>query len=120
MESADRDTIQYKARCFKDKALIPQIEEELRILVKVILGDKRTLKIEYYKDVTYGDGKTRLFDPYPSCHDWQKKYCKCKPTKYKGTIPELGYGFFGDNIIDIYCDVIKTFIGDRYIIPFSY
>jgi len=120
MQSEDRDSIKYKARIFKDKTLIPQIEEELKVLVQVILGSNRTLKIEYYKDITYADGKERLFDPYPSCKHWEKKYCRSKPTKYKGYIPELGYGFFADNKIAIYCDVIKCFIGDRTIIPFSY
>lgn len=120
MEPVNKDTIQYRARIFKDKALMPQIEEELKVLVQTILGDKRTLKIEYYKDLTYADGKTKLFDPYPSCHDWQKKYCGSHPTQYRGTIPELGYGFFEDDKISIYCDVIKTFIGKRIIVPFSY
>ena len=120
MKSEDKDTIQYKARVFKDNAIIPQVEEELRILVDVVLGSKRTLKIEYYKDHPNSNGEVNKYDPYPSCKNWQKKYCRSKPTEYCGNIPELGYIFYGNNRVEIYCDVIKTFIGNRIIVPFSY
>jgi len=120
MKPIDKDSINYKARIFKDNAIIPQIEEELKILVQTILGSKRTLKIQYYKDILDGNGNAKLFDPYPSCHNWEKKYCRSKPKKYMGSIPELGYIFYGDTEISIYCDVIKTFVGDRIIVPFSY
>jgi hypothetical protein len=121
MKPEDRDTINYKARIFRDKALIPQVEEELAVLVQVILGNKRTLKIEHFKDITYANGESKLFDPYPSCKHWEKEFCRSKPTKYRGKIPELGYIFFGDSRVDIYCDVIKCFIGEpRAIVPFSY
>jgi len=121
MQNEDKDTIQYKARCFKDKSIIPQIEEELRVLVQVILGDKRTLEITHYKDVTYGDGETRKFNPYVYCKDSSHAYCPCKPTNYKGEIKELGYIFYGDSRTAIYCDIIKRFIGEpRVMIPFSY
>ncbi len=121
MKPEDKDSIVWKARIFRDKSLIPKIEEELKILVQVILGNKRTLEIKYYKDMTYADGKERMFDPYPSCKHWEKKYCRSCKTKYQGYIPELGYMFFGDNKVAIYCDVIKCFIGEpRAMIPFSY
>jgi hypothetical protein len=121
MKPEDKGSISYKARLFKDKVIIPQVEEELKVLVQVILGSKRTLEIKYYKDVEYADGVERMFDPYPSCKHWEKKYCHSCPTKYQGYIPELGYMFFGDNRVDIYCNVIKFFIGEpRAMIPFSY
>lgn len=121
MKPEDKSNINYKAKIFKDNAIIPQVEEQLKVLVQVILGDKRTLKIEYYKDLKYSNNEIRLFDPYPSCKHWEKKYCRSKLTKYKGSIPELGYAFFGDSYVDIYCDIIKCFIGEpRVIIPFSY
>lgn len=120
MKPEDRDSIKWKARIFKDKALIPQIEEELRVLVQVILGEKRTLSIEYYKDRTYADGETRLFDPYPSCKNPQKQWCKSKGRKYLGYIKPDGYMFMGDSQVDIYCQVISSFIGEpRLVIPFS-
>jgi|GEM_PF-3100433 len=120
MKQESRENINHRARIFKDKAIIPMIEDELKILVQVILGDKRTLEIEYYKDINYHDGKERLFDQYPSCKNWKKEYCKSKPTKYRGRIKELGYVFFGDSHIEIYCDIIKLFIGRKVIIPLSY
>jgi hypothetical protein len=116
----DKDNIQWKARIYKDKTLIPQIEEDLKVLVQVILGDKRTLKIQNYKDITYADGKVKKFDMYPSCKNWEKKFCHCKEKEYEGRIPELGYVFFGDNKIEIYCQVISAFAGRRTIVPFSY
>lgn len=120
MQPEDRDSIEWKARIFKDKVLIPQIEEELRVLVQVILGDKRKLEIECWDEVTYGDGSKRLFDTYTYCNCSSKKYCPAKDKKYKGYISDLGYAFYADNKIGIYCEVIKRFAGDRVIIPFSY
>ena len=120
MKPEDKDTIQYKARVFKDNAIIPQVEEQLKVLVDVVLGSKRTLKIEYYKDHPNSNGEAIKYDPYPSCKSWEKKYCQSKSTEYRGSIPELGYIFFGNNRIEIYCDVIKIFVGNRVIIPFSY
>ena len=120
MQNEDRDSIEYQARLFKDKAIIPLVEEELSILVKVILGDKRTLDITHYKDVTYADGEVKKFDTYPSCKSNLKQFCPSKETNYKGYIKELGYVFYGNSRTAIYCDVIKRFVGDRVITPLSY
>lgn len=120
MRPEDLDGIQWKARIFKDNTLIPQIEEELRVLVQVILGDKRKLEIEYWDEVTYGDGSKRLFDTYVYCKCSSKKHCPSNDKKYKGYISNLGYVFYADSKIGIYCEVIKRFAGDRTIIPFSY
>lgn len=121
MKPEDKDSIVWKARLFKDDALIPKIEEELKVLVQVILGSKRTLEITYYKDVQYADGVEKMFDPYPHCKASEKKYCRSCPTKYQGYILETGHMFFGNNKTEIYCDVIKCFIGEpRTMIPFSY
>jgi hypothetical protein len=121
MQPEDRDSIEWKARIFKDKALIPQIEEELRVLVQVILGEKRTLSIEHYKDRTYADGETRLFDPYPTCKSNLKQWCNCKGRAYQGYIKPDGYMFMGDSRVDIYCQIISRFIGEpRLVVPFSY
>lgn len=120
MQNEDRNSIEYQARLFKDKAIFPVIEEELRVLVEVILGDKRTLDITHYKDISYTDGEIRKFDTYPSCKSSLKQFCPNKETSYKGYIKELGYVFYGDSKVAIYCDVIKRFVGDKVITPLSY
>lgn len=74
-----------------------------------------------YKDIVYADGKTKLFDQYPSCKHWEKKYCQCKPKRYRGYVTPGGYVFFGDSEIEIYCKVIAAFGNEEspLIIPFS-
>ena len=120
MQPEDRESIEWKARLFKDKTLIPQIEEELRVLVQTILGNNRKLSIERWDNITYGDGTKRLFDMYPSCKCSSKKYCPAKEKKYKGYISDLGYSFYADSKIGVYCKVIERFVGDKVIVPFSY
>lgn len=117
MEKSDA---KWKARIYKDKVLKPAIKDQLQILSQVVLCSKE-LKIEYYKDIVYADGKTKLFDQYPSCKHWEKKYCQCKPKRYRGYVTPGGYVFFGDSEIEIYCKVIAAFGNEEspLIIPFS-
>ena len=95
-----KSDIKWKARIFKDKALKPAIKDQLQILSQVVLCSKE-LKIEYYKDIVYADGETKLFDQYLSCKHWEKKYCHCKPKRYRGYVTPGGYVFFGDSEIEI-------------------
>lgn len=110
----------WKARIFKDKVLKPAIKDQLQILSQVVLCSKE-LKIEYYKDAVYADGKTKLFEQYPSCKQWEHRYCPAKGKKYRGYVTPGGYMFFGDSEIEIYCKVIAAFASEEspLIIPFS-
>lgn len=109
-----------KARIFKDNVLKPAIKDQLQILSQVVLCSKE-LKIEYYKDAVYADGKTKLFEQYPSCKQWEHRYCPAKGKKYRGYVTPGGYMFFGDSEIEIYCKVIAAFASEEspLIIPFS-
>lgn len=90
----------WKARIYKDKVLKPAIKDQLQILSQVVLCSKE-LKIEYYKDIVYADGKTKLFDQYPSCKQWEHRYCPAKGKKYRGYVTPGGYMFFGDSENDL-------------------
>lgn len=41
MQNEKADTLKYRARVYTDKALIPQIEEDLRVMVYALIGDKK-------------------------------------------------------------------------------
>lgn len=122
MKTIEFDDLEWASRLCKDKLVTEHVEKELQVLVHIILGNKRTLEIEYYENCVNADGTVTLFDRHPGCNDAvAKKHCpECKGAKYRGTIPELGYLFYSNSEIGIYCDVIKRFVGDKVIIPFSY
>lgn len=41
MQNEKADTLKYRARVYTDKALIPQIEEDLSVMVYALIGDKK-------------------------------------------------------------------------------
>jgi hypothetical protein len=99
----------WKARIYHDKAVTEQIENDLQVMVAAIIGENRL-------DITESkDG----FDQYPSCHHWEKKFCRCKAARYQGYIKPNGYVFYGDSKIDIYGKVIASIAGNKLYFPFS-
>lgn len=109
MQNEKADTLKYRARVYTDKALIPQIEEDLRVMVYALIGDK-TLEI------TQNSGG---YDVYPSCKSNLKDYCPAKKKRYQACLPEHALCWFGDSRIELYCRIIASIAGNKVYMPFS-
>lgn len=109
MQNEKTDTLKYRARVYTDKALIPQIEEDLRIMVYALIGDKKL-------EITQKPGG---YDIYPSCKDSLKSYCPAKKRRYQARLPERGLCWFGDSRIELYCRIIASIAGNKVYMPFS-
>ncbi len=109
MQNEKVDTLKYRARIYTDKALIPQIEEDLRIMVYALIGDKKL-------EITQKPGG---YDIYPSCKDSLKNYCPAKKKRYQARLPEHALCWFGDSLIEIYCRIIASIAGNKVYMPFS-
>lgn len=109
MQNEKADTLKYRARVYTDKALIPQIEEDLRIMVYALIGDKKL-------EITQKPGG---YDVYPSCKDSLKNYCPASKKRYQARLPERALCWFGDSRIELYCRIIASIAGNKVYIPFS-
>lgn len=109
MQNEKSDTLKYRARVYTDKALIPQIEEDLRVMVYALIGDKKL-------EITQEPGG---YDVYPSCRDSLKGYCPAKKKRYQACLPERALCWFGDSRIEIYCRIIASIAGNKVYTPFS-
>lgn len=109
MQNEKSDTLKYRARVYTDKALIPQIEEDLRVMVYALIGDKKL-------EITQEPGG---YDVYPSCKDSLKRYCTAKKKRYQARLPERALCWFGDSRIEIYCRIIASIAGNKVYTPFS-
>ena len=105
----DKQTALHRARVYHDKAVTKQIEEDLQIMVRALIGDYR-LEIKH---------KQEGFDTYPSCKHWEKKYCRSKNKKYCGYLHGKGYVWYGDSEIEIYCNIIASIAGNKIYFPYS-
>lgn len=103
------DATLWKARIYHDSAVTKQIEEDLQVMVRAIIGEKK-LEIKESKDG---------FDMYQSCHNWEKEFCQCKLKKYMGYLSPGGYMFYGDSKIEVYCNVIAKIAGNKLYFPYS-
>ena len=99
----------YKARVYHDKAVIPKIEEDLRVMVYALIGEQK-LKIEHSKEA---------YDTYPSCKAWEKKYCGNKKYHYSASLPSHALVWYGNSYIELYCKIIASIAGNQVYIPFS-
>ena len=109
MQNEKADTLKYRARVYTDKALIPQLEEDLRVMVYALIGDK---KLEITQDPSG-------YDVYPSCKDRLKDYCPAKKKRYQARLPEHALVWFGDSRIELYCHIISSIAGNKVYMPFS-
>lgn len=109
MQNEKADTLKYRARVYTDKVLIPQIEEDLRVMVYALIGDK---KLEITQD-------PNGYDTYPSCKDSMKTYCPAKKKRYRARLPEHCLCWFGDSHIELYCRIISSIAGNKVYTPFS-
>lgn len=109
MNNDTTDTLKYQARNYIDKSIIPQIEKDLKVMVYVLIGDKK-LEISHSPEG---------FDTYPSCKDWLKDYCPCKRRKYQARLPEHALCWYGDSRIELYCKIIASIAGTKVYMPFS-
>lgn len=109
MQNEKMDTLKYRARVYTDKALIPQIEEDLRVIVYALIGDK---KLEITQDPSG-------YDVYPSCKDSLKDYCPAKKKRYQARLPEHALVWFGNSRIELYCRIIASIAGNKVYMPFS-
>ena len=99
----------YRARLYHDKAVTKQIEEDLQIMVRALIGDYR---LEIRKN-------EKGFDTYPSCKHWEKGFCRSKSKKYQGYLHGRGYCWYGDSEIEIYCNIIASIAGNKAYFPYS-
>lgn len=106
-----KDDALYKARLYHDKAVTKQIEEDLQVMVRALIGDYK-LEISIMEQ-----GKP--YDQYPSCKNQLKKFCPAKPAKYQAYLRGHGYVFFGNSKIDIYCKIIAAIAGNKIYLPYS-
>jgi hypothetical protein len=109
MKNEIADDLKYKARVYIDKAVLPKIEEDLKVMVYSLIGDKK-LEIRH---------KPEGFDPYPSRKDSMKEWCPCKRKKYEAKLPERALCWYGDSYIEIYCKIIASIAGRKVYMPFS-
>ena len=109
MKNETVDSLKYQARAYTDKALIPKIEEDLRIMVYALIGDKKL-------EITQDPGG---YDVYPSCKDSLKQYCPSKKKRYQARLPEHALCWYGDSYIEIYCRIIASIAGNKVYMPFS-
>ena len=109
MRKETADDLKYRARNYIDKAVIPKIEEDLRVMVYALIGEK-TLEIRC---------EPKGFDVYPSCQDSSKKWCPARKKKYQARLPEHALCWFGDSIIELYCQIITSIAGRQVYMPFS-
>lgn len=111
----------YKARTYTQNALEEKIFKDVKIMANTLLPEGRRLVIERT------DEKNN--DRYPSCKNWEKKYCPAKPTKYVGYIEffdkdEEGenrwlrrYHIYSDSELGVYLRFIERLLGDRLFYP---
>lgn len=109
MQNEKVNSLKYQARVYTDKALIPQIEEDLRIMVYALIGDK---KLEITQD-------RNGYDTYSPCKDSLKEYCPAKKKRYQAYLPERALCWYGDSLIEIYCRIIASIAGNKAYTPFS-
>lgn len=109
MRKETGDELRYRARNYIDKAVIPKIEEDLQVMVYALIGEK---KLEILHE-------PKGFDVYPSCKDSAKEWCPGKKKKYQARLPEHALCWFGDSIIEIYCQIITSVAGRQVYMPFS-
>jgi len=109
MKNDTSDTLKYRARVYIDKAVIPQIEEDLKVMVYALIGDKKL-------EITQSP---EGYDVYPSCKEWQKDYCPAKRKKYEARLPECALCWYGDSRIELYCKIIASIAGTKVYMPFS-
>lgn len=109
MQNEKADTLKYRARVYTDKALIPQIEEDLRVMVYALIGDKKLA-------ITQDPGG---YDTYPSCKDNLKNHCPAKKKRYQARLPEHCLCWYGDSRIELYCRIIASIAGNKVYVPFS-
>lgn len=109
IKSKPVDELKYKASVYIDKAILPQIEEDLKVIVYALIGDK---KLEITHD-------PNGFDVYPSCKDSMKEWCPGRKKKYQARMPERALVWHGDNHIELYCQIIASIAGRKVYMPFS-
>lgn len=109
MQNENADTLKYRARVYIDTALIPQIEEDLRVMMYALIGDKKL-------EITHEPGG---YDVYPSCKDSLKDYCPAKTKRYQARLPEHALCWYGDSRIELYCRIIASIAGNKVYMPFS-
>lgn len=105
----DKEKALYRARLYHDNAVTQQIEEDLYVMVRALIGDYR-LTIEHDK---------KGFDQYPSCKHWEKKYCGNQNKKYRAFLHGRGFVWHGNSKIEIYCNIIASIAGNRMYLPYS-
>lgn len=109
MQNKKADELKYRARVYTDKALVPQIEEDLRIMVYALIGDKKL-------EITQTPGG---YDVYPSCKDSLKSYCPARKKRYQACLPQHALCWYGDSHIELYCRIIASIAGNKVYMPFS-
>lgn len=109
IKSKPVDELKYKARVYIDKAILPQIEEDLKVMVYALIGDK---KLEITHD-------PNGFDVYPPCKDSMKDWCPGRKKKYQARLPKRALVWHGDSHIDLYCQIIASIAGRKVYVPFS-
>jgi len=98
----------WAARMFADKAIKAAVQKEIETLALVVLGNNE-LVIDFSEEG---------FDPYPSCRNWEKKYCREKKRKYRGKFRI--YAVFGNTKTDIYLEVLKCLANNEsFYIPIT-
>lgn len=110
----------YSARVYKQKALVKQIEEDIKTMVYTLLrSDKRKLETHECKE---NEG----YDEYPYCKSNDKKYCPSKNKRWRGYIKEYDkdenmwmnpYVFHADTELGIYLDVLNFYLVNKSVYP---
>jgi len=99
----DKSDYQYAARQYKDYCIAKEIENDLKVMVYAVLGNKKTLDIQSSKSPT-NFGVVGKKEKY-------KWFAYIKPD---------GYMFFAQSEIELYCNIISSIVGDQLYLPFSY
>jgi len=93
----------WKARCFADKTIKKAVQDEIKTLALVVLGNNE-LKIEHDPDG---------YDSYPSCKSWEKSYCPARKDKKKYCGKFREYVVFGETKTDVYLEVLRCLANDQ-------
>lgn len=101
---------QWAARIYKQKAVVKQMEDDIKTMVYTLLGGER--KLEVLKC-----DKPEGYDTYCYCKNPEKTYCPSKNKRWHGYITELGYGFWSDSELGVYLQVLESLIGNQTIYP---
>lgn len=103
---------EYKARIYHDKAVTEQIEKDLLVMVKALIGTQQL-------SITECHGQDK-FDPATSCKiPMRERYCGLNGKKYVCHYGSNGCIAFGNSIIEIYCHIIASIAGNKVFLPFS-